>query len=114
MGYYIETSSSKGKAMKLIRDYDAKLVMLLPENLSEIPADQALICVVDNGPFEAAGYCFSQGEFKAFNRPTDDRPKTWLLMDKKKVHELTGYKDFRAAGAATSRISYGTKELGEL
>lgn len=44
---------------------------------SEFKAD--LVCVVDNGYFQAAGYCYSQGEFNAFTEPSDHRPKTWLL-----------------------------------
>ncbi len=37
-----------------------------------------LICVVDNGIFDAAGYCYNEGEFKVFSK-FDGRPKTWLI-----------------------------------
>jgi len=30
-------------------------------------------------------------EFKEFSRPEDLRRKTWLLMDKAKAEELTGF-----------------------
>lgn len=37
-----------------------------------------LVCVVDNGMFAAAAYCYSQGEFEEFN--STSRPKTWLIV----------------------------------
>lgn len=40
-----------------------------------------LVCVVNNGFFEAAGYCFNENEFKNFTLPTDYRPKTWLIVE---------------------------------
>lgn len=38
-----------------------------------------IVCVVNNGPFEAAGYAFDEQELKVFARP-DGRPKRWLLI----------------------------------
>jgi len=76
MGYYINETSkgealpASGKAMMLIKD-GAKVVQ--PE------FQPNLVCVVDNGFFEAAGYCHSESEFQAFNNPTDSRPKVWLV-----------------------------------
>jgi hypothetical protein len=48
--------------------------------------------VVDNGPFEAAGFCFSEKELEEFGRPGDHRPKVWVAMDWKRASELSGYK----------------------
>lgn len=76
MGYYInETSDGKplpavGKAKALIED-GAKMVA--PE------FQENLVCVVDNMFFEAAGYCYSEQEFRVFNDPRDTRPKVWLV-----------------------------------
>lgn len=42
-----------------------------------------LICVVDNGAFEAAGYAFDKREFECFAEP-DPRPKVWLTWDRVK------------------------------
>jgi hypothetical protein len=39
-----------------------------------------LVCVVDNGPFEAAAYCDTPEEFRVFNDPRDPRPKWWLVV----------------------------------
>ena len=39
-----------------------------------------LVCVVDNGPFAAAGYAFDEQEFNDFNDPNDLRPKKWFVV----------------------------------
>lgn len=77
MGRYVNKLSNGralapfGKAQDLIQD-GATHINPAPQNF--IPN---LICVVDNGIFEAAGYCFSENEFRAFARE-DGRFKTWL------------------------------------
>ena len=40
-----------------------------------------LVCLVDNGPFTAAGICYDDRERDAFLIP-DQRPKTWYLVSK--------------------------------
>lgn len=76
MGRYInETSKGEplprtGKANALIND-GAKIVQ--PNKFQE-----NLICVIENGFFDAAGYAFSENEFKAFKHP-DGRNKIWLV-----------------------------------
>lgn len=44
---------------------------------------EGLVCVVDNGAFEAAGYAYSVNEMEVF-KASDGRPKQWLLFDKAK------------------------------
>jgi len=76
MGYYINENSkgeslpSRGKARALILD-GAKVV-----NATFQPN---LVCVVENGLFDAAGYCYNEKEFTIFNDPTDYREKIWLV-----------------------------------
>jgi hypothetical protein len=91
MGYYIETGQPKNKAAVLIEELDAReisqgdVIAAIRGNLG------AVICVVDNGPFEAAAYCHSLDEFENFTHPSDVRPKTWLLIeDVDTVKRLTG------------------------
>lgn len=75
MGYYInETSKGEalpphGKVSALINDGALIVQPFFQPNL---------VCVVDNGFFEAAAYCHSEDEFKAF-LVSDGRPKTWLI-----------------------------------
>ena len=93
MGYYIQCSAPTGKAREIIEKLDgieisaAEAEMIIREDIGG-----AVICVVDNGLFEAAAYCHSLREFQDFTRPDDDRPKTWLLVnDEARVQQLTGY-----------------------
>jgi hypothetical protein len=89
MGWYIQ-GPALGKAQFIVSEYDGKIIPC-PKSFSEVPDGKALVCVVKNGPFDAAAYCFNDHEFEAFTYPCDCRPKTWLLVDKQKVHEVTGY-----------------------
>jgi len=91
MGYYIEVPNVKGKAQQIIDIYGAELLERAPLSLSDIPPKKAVICVVDNGPFEAAGFAFDDGELEVFKTSGPERPRDWLLMDRAKVCELTGY-----------------------
>lgn len=95
MGYYIQCSAARGKARQIMDDLDGieisadEAEMILREDMGG-----AIICVVDNGPFEAAAYCYNLTEFRQFTDPSDTRRKTWLLVnDEAKVKQLTGYRD---------------------
>lgn len=41
--------------------------------------EENLVCVMDNGPFAAAGYAYSEEEWKVFSLP-DDRKKQWFVL----------------------------------
>jgi hypothetical protein len=76
MGMYINMNS---KGEQLGHD---KVQSLIADGATRIARPSEfkpnLVCVVDNGYFQAAAYCYSQGEFDAFTEPSDLRPKTWL------------------------------------
>lgn len=119
MGYYVEVPEPKGKAQQLVDSYGAEILKRMPARFEDVPEGKALICVVDNGPFEAAGLCCSAEEFESFDAPDEagpeveegkgpggipaftvrssyqaqglQRPRTWVLMDKAQAHELAGY-----------------------
>ena len=74
MGMYIQTPFAKGKADYLISKYGAEEI-----ELSDVPRNGVMVCVVDNGRFEAAAIAYDQDEIYAFATP-DGRPKRWLLM----------------------------------
>ena len=92
MGYYIETQQPKNKAAALKQNLDA-IEITTDEAEFFIKEDMgAVVCVVDNGPFEAAAYCYNLDEFRAFNLPDDPRPKTWLYVENgDRVKELTKF-----------------------
>lgn len=89
MGYYIQ-GPTFGKAQHIVSEYDGKIIPC-PKSFSEIPEDKAIICVVHNSFFDAAGYCFSEREFDCFSSLTDCRPKTWVVMDKTLAEMLSDF-----------------------
>jgi hypothetical protein len=83
MGFYIETPMDKGKADFLIQNHRAQEIHPpIVANGEMIP-----VCVVDNGPFEAAGIAFDRGEVDVFLGGSP-RPKRWLLMPLEEILKL--------------------------
>ena len=97
MGYYIEVPENHNKAQQLVGIYGAQIIPR-PSKFTDIPEDKALICVVSNLNFDAAGYCFNEHEFEAFKKDVHvfQRPRTWVLMDKAKAIKLSGFGEGRA------------------
>lgn len=93
MGFYINQTTKRklgaiGKADALIEDEGAIELPFPPDTL---PTDKGIVCVVNNGPFEAAAFAYSQREMEAFNDTEDRRVKRWLVMDLQRAKELSGY-----------------------
>lgn len=88
MGYYIELPSNINKAGQLIRDHNAIVRSGRPVTITDLADGKVLVCVVQNGMFDAAGIVFSDDELEAFSQPTDPRPRTWLAMDRDEVVRL--------------------------
>jgi hypothetical protein len=89
MGYYINTKpngeplSPTHKADQLLRVPGAREIMAPQKTFT---AD--LVCVVENGLFDAAAFCYSekeQNEFAEF----DGRRKRWLIVPD--AGKLAGY-----------------------
>jgi hypothetical protein len=83
MGKYINHTSdgplSKNKADDLIKA--GAVVLDAPPQQWE----ENLICVVDNGPFEAAAYVQDERDLSDFsNYVTDYRDRVWLKWDRAK------------------------------
>lgn len=81
MGYYIETPNPTNKAQQ-IKDRDGAVdaTPAWPP-----PAGMVLVCVVENGPFDAAAIAFCEEEMDYFNSPGDFRKKHWLHLAKEKA-----------------------------
>lgn len=78
MGYYIDRTPAgdvpaQGKAKWLLENVEGTK-QVKPEFQPD------LVCVVENGFFDAAGYCFDEQEFEDFADPRDRRRKTWLVV----------------------------------
>jgi hypothetical protein len=91
MGYYIETDGVKNKAQYIIKNHGAKLVSR-QEFLDADVNSNGLVAVVNNGFFEAAAFCYNDGERHAFTDPSDSRPKQYLIMERDVAKALTGYR----------------------
>lgn len=93
MGFYIQRSDddSKHKAEWLVDFYEG-IVIDRPKSFDSIPKSKALIIVVDNGNFEAAGYIYNENEWNmATQNSKDFRVKTFVLLDKKLAEKISGY-----------------------
>lgn len=92
MGYYIQ-GPNFGKAKFIVKEYDGEIVSYKTAYDTFMnTSDKAVIVVIDNGMFEAAGFAYSLQEFKEFTYPDDFRPKQFVLIDKDLAYKLTNYK----------------------
>jgi hypothetical protein len=89
MGFYIQAPLNLGKAEWISSEYGEAQLIPQPEKFSDIPEEKFLICVVNNGPFEAAAVIYSEQEFREFTADsTDNRPKKFLLLSREMTFKL--------------------------
>jgi hypothetical protein len=90
MGKYVNVNlngnplHARGKASNLVQSGAERIEE--PESLAQHPG-KAVLCVVENGMFDAAAWAYSQGELEEFKRP-DGRFKTWLTVDESVIESL--------------------------
>jgi hypothetical protein len=91
MGYYLQTPGNHNKAAELALMHGGEVVT--QEKAAEAMNDpsKGVICVVDNGAFEAAAFAYSQSEFDVFTRPEEMRPRTFAVIDRRIAEMETGY-----------------------
>ena len=89
MGSYINTPANKGKTEFILNAYGGMQLPLPPNSFLDIPEDKALIVVVDNGHFEAAGYAYCESEFRVFTDPHEKRPRDYILLDKTIAEQIS-------------------------
>jgi len=75
---------ARGKATALVQSGAERISE--PTAFDQHPG-KAVLCVVENGPFDAAAWAFSQGELECFKRE-DGRPKSWLTVDSSIIESL--------------------------
>jgi len=94
MGEYLEVPQRQGKAEHLVTEHGASSVTedaVVDTGFVGLDnAGHALVCVVENESWDAAGVAPDQNELNRFRiRPgEDERPRTWLLMDPEKVRRM--------------------------
>jgi hypothetical protein len=82
MGLYINQLAdgtylpSTDKAAQLI----ASGAKVIPAPTKREDWQENMVCVVENGIFDAAGYADTPNEMMAFSQPQDHRAKTWLIV----------------------------------
>jgi len=94
MGFQIP-GPTKGKVQYFVDVYQAVVLARPPRNFNDIPDHQAIICVIDTIQYEVASYAFSQQEFSLLDDHSDFRKRTWLLMDKTKANQVSGFGKLR-------------------
>lgn len=93
MGWYIQTATSKGKAEIIASRNNGEIVGKDRAAEAMNTGSHDVVAVVDNGPFEAAAFCYSLAEFQAFSDPSDPRPVEYVLLPKGIGAKLSGYSD---------------------
>ena len=66
-------------------------IFVSSDNFDKVPDDQAIICVIDTIRYEVASYAYSRQEFSLLDDHSDFRKRTWLLMDKTKANQVSGF-----------------------
>lgn len=59
-----------------------------PSSINDVADDEAIVCLVDNGPFTAAAVTCTQHELEVFLDPDDQRPKAWFVVKKNAVKDV--------------------------
>lgn len=52
------------------------------------------VCLVDNGMFKAAGVAYSYSELDQFSRSGDSRPKTWFMVPRVELYDVSDLKNY--------------------
>jgi hypothetical protein len=80
MGKYINEDS---RGLPIGVTAKTKINSLIADGAIKVSSDKFipnLVCVVDNGAFGAAAYCYNEKEYQDFKYP-DGREKTWLQYE---------------------------------
>lgn len=88
MGYYIQ-GPTIGKADHIVAEHGGEFIGR-PSSFSDIASDKALICVIFNGPFDAACFVHDEREFEDCKYP-DGRMRRWLIMDRALAVKLSNF-----------------------
>ena len=85
MGFYVDPPNETKEAF-LKREG-----MVVPKaDWDKVPKDMAIVVLVDNGAFRAAGIAFSEKEYHVFtdHNPRDPRPRTIYLVKKQALKDV--------------------------
>lgn len=84
MGAYI---NPKNESKESFLNREGKQLNSFPM-FEDIPEDELMVVLLDNGAFTAAGIAFDCREYACFIYP-DDRPKKYYLVKKSKLYNVS-------------------------
>lgn len=85
MGFYVNPQTGTKEAFL---NQNGEMIPT-PKNYTSVPSSKAIVCLVDNGMFTAAGVIYSEREFADWNNVADTRPKKWYSVDRSKLYEVS-------------------------
>lgn len=91
MGYYLNNGKASGKVEWLVKEHDGKIVDKVEASTAFNDPSLAVVVVMDNGLFDAAGFAYDIDEFESFTSPDDIRPKIFLVMNRELCEKLSGF-----------------------
>jgi hypothetical protein len=87
MGIYLDVNS-KGEPLSTIGKADELIKDGAVEQKSPHYVHDRSVCVVSNGPFDAAAFIFDPREFDAFLHDGSNRPKRWLECTPEQINKI--------------------------
>lgn len=91
MGYYLNSGNASHKTEWLAREHGGKIVDKNKASIAMNDPSLAVVVVVNNGLFEAAGFAYDIKEFEVFTMSDDIRPKHFVVMDRELCKQLSGF-----------------------
>ena len=86
MGCYVNPDNESKEKFLLANGYRQ---ILNGFTFDRTPENCLPIIWVNNGPFTAAGVCYSESEFRAFTMPDDKRYKELFIVEIDKLYEVS-------------------------
>lgn len=87
MGFYVNPSNES--VVDFLYHYTK---LLYPPNFENVGPDMLPVCLVDNGPYKAAGIAYSKRELLRFVNDGTNRRKEWFLVP---IRDLLKASDLR-------------------
>lgn len=95
MGYYVNAIGMGGKGkVEFMQLGMGAIVVPKPTRFPGLQFNglngepSTLVCVIDNGPFEAAAVIYSESELSYFSDPSESRPMTWLAVPVQQIRQF--------------------------
>jgi len=79
---YLNFSATSKKEWLMVNGVKLEVA---PLHLEE--GDYVLVCLIDNGLFDAAAVVDSERDLMDFRDQEDDRPRSWWIVERKRVQQ---------------------------